>query len=140
MYHLSDIKKFLLCERLYYFGKDDNNVFKPFLCSDDNIIDLIKEYFHIEKCFNGIRNDENDGFFSALIALNRRGFVIEFDSMGGSYIEPQKHMYGEKIEYIVPQRDGYTFEGWSTSQSCLDMLNEDAEIVDSMKLYACWIE
>lgn len=75
-----------------------------------------------------------------LIGLNRRGFVIEFDSMGGSYVEPQKHMYGEKIEYIVPQRDGYTFEGWSTSQSCLDMWNEDAEIVDSMKLYACWIE
>lgn len=66
MYHLSDIKKFLRCERLYYFGKDDNNVFKPFLRSDENIIDLIKEYFHIEECFNGIRNDGNDRFFSAI--------------------------------------------------------------------------
>ena len=66
MYHLSDIKKFLRCERLYYYGKDDSNVFKPFLRSDENIIDLLKEYFNIEDCFNGIRNDDNDKFFSAV--------------------------------------------------------------------------
>ena len=66
MYHLSDIKKFLRCERLYLYSRDEDNVFKPFLRSDENIIDLIKEYFGIGDCFNGVRNDGNDRFFSSI--------------------------------------------------------------------------
>lgn len=65
MYHLSDIKKFLRCDRLYCYGKGEENVFRPFLHSDENIIDLLKEYFGIGECFTGIRNDENDRFFSS---------------------------------------------------------------------------
>lgn len=65
MYHLSDIKKFLRCERLYLYSRDEDNVFKPFLRSDENIIDLIKEHLGIGECFSGIRNDGNDKFFSA---------------------------------------------------------------------------
>lgn len=65
MYHLSDIKKFLRCDRLYYYSKGEENAFRPFLRSDENIIDLLKEYFGIEDCFLGIRNDENDRFFSS---------------------------------------------------------------------------
>ena len=63
MYHISDIKKFLHCERLYYLDKDEDNVFKPYLRSDESINDLIKKYLKIETCFEGIRNDADERFF-----------------------------------------------------------------------------
>ena len=66
MYHISDIKKFLRCQRLYYFSKDENNVFKPYLRSDENIVDLLKEYFGIKECFEGVRNDPGERFFSQI--------------------------------------------------------------------------
>ena len=64
MYHISDLKKFLRCELLYYHGKDEKNVFKPYLRSDENIMDLLKQYLGIVTCFEGVRNDGNDHFFS----------------------------------------------------------------------------
>lgn len=62
MYHISDIKKFLRCERLYYYSKNTNANFIPYLRSDENIINLIKSYFDIEDCFEGVRNDPEDRF------------------------------------------------------------------------------
>lgn len=63
MYHISDLKKFIRCERLYYLGRDNNNVFKPFLRSDDNITDLLISYFDIDEYFKGEKNDTMDRFF-----------------------------------------------------------------------------
>ena len=64
MYHISDIKKFLRCERLYYYSKDSSNGFIPYLRSDENIMDLILEYLDIGEHFEGIRNDTDDKFIS----------------------------------------------------------------------------
>ena len=50
MYHISDIKRFLRCERLYFYGKDENSVFKPYLRADANTVDLLKELFDITEC------------------------------------------------------------------------------------------
>ncbi len=65
MYHISDLKKFLRCELLYFYGKDEKKAFKPYLRTDENLIDLLKRNFNIEDCFLGIRNDENDAFLNA---------------------------------------------------------------------------
>ncbi|MBR4469895.1 MAG: DUF2779 domain-containing protein [Erysipelotrichaceae bacterium] len=66
MYHISDIKRFLRCERLYYYSKDENNVFKPYLRSDENFSDLLKKFLGIEECYEGIRNDPADRFFQEI--------------------------------------------------------------------------
>lgn len=64
MYHISDLKKFLRCERLYLYSKDTNNAFKPYLRMDENINDIICKYFGIEDYFEGIRNDNDDKFIN----------------------------------------------------------------------------
>lgn len=66
MYHISDLKKFLRCERLYFYSKDENNVFKPYVRSDENIIDLLIRYFGIKEYYEGVRNDPNEKFFSQI--------------------------------------------------------------------------
>lgn len=66
MYHISDIKRFLRCERLYFYSKDENNVFKPYLRSDENFFDLLKKFLGIEECYEGIRNDPADRFFQEI--------------------------------------------------------------------------
>lgn len=66
MYHISDIKKYLRCERLYYYGKDENNAFRPYLRSDANMIDLLKEFFDISEYYEGARNDPPERFLSEL--------------------------------------------------------------------------
>ena len=62
MYHISDIKKFLRCERLYFYGRDEANVFRPYLRNDENITDLLKQYFNIKEYFEGVRNDPPSRF------------------------------------------------------------------------------
>ncbi|MBQ1534195.1 MAG: InlB B-repeat-containing protein [Erysipelotrichaceae bacterium] len=75
-----------------------------------------------------------------VIGLNNRGFLIEYDARGGTPVEAQKKMYGEKIDMQIPEREGYLFEGWSISPDCTALWDENMEISGSMKLYACWIE
>ena len=75
-----------------------------------------------------------------VIGLNNRGFLIEYDARGGTPVETQKKMYGEKIDMQIPEREGYLFEGWSISPDCTVLWDENMEISGSMKLYACWIE
>lgn len=65
MYHISDIKKFLRCERLYYLGKS-NNIFKPYLRSDENIVDLLINFFDIDNYYLGIKNDLEDRFLQSI--------------------------------------------------------------------------
>ena len=64
MIHISDIKKFLKCERIYFYSKDETGIFQPYLRSDESINDLIIEYLKIDDCFMGNRNENNDKFFN----------------------------------------------------------------------------
>lgn len=77
---------------------------------------------------------------AVLIGLNNRGFVVEFDSQGGTPVASQKHLYGETIEYIEPEREGYKFNGWATDSGCKYYWDKGTEINGSLKLYACWLK
>ena len=63
MYHISDIKKIIRCERLYFYSKSEENSFNPYLRTDESINDLIIKYLKIDNYFEGIRNDEPKRFF-----------------------------------------------------------------------------
>lgn len=63
MYHISDLKKFTKCNRLYFLEKDNNLTFKPFLRSDESYIDLLKDKLRIANCFTGKTGDNNKEFF-----------------------------------------------------------------------------
>lgn len=65
-YHISDIKKFLRCERIYFYSKDENNAFQPYLRSDESINDLLVDYLNIEDCFKGVKNDKPERFINEL--------------------------------------------------------------------------
>lgn len=73
-----------------------------------------------------------------IIGVLNRGFVVEFDSQGGTYIESQKHLHGETIDYFEPERDGYEFTGWALDTGCKLMWDKDREVIESVKLYGCW--
>ena len=75
-----------------------------------------------------------------VFAISNRGFTVEFDCQGGSSIEPIKRMYGETIGDLSTSREGYTFDYWATDQACNNKWSNDAEITNSIMLYACWIE
>ena len=65
MYHISDIKRFMHCERYYYLSKNESNVFKPYLRSDESVNDLLIKYLcNEEECFIGVKNDTNERFLS----------------------------------------------------------------------------
>lgn len=47
---------------------------------------------------------------------NEEIFIIQFNSLGGSYVETQKVEKGKKpTTPATPTKDGYVFEGWYTS-------------------------
>lgn len=65
MYHISDIKRFMHCERYYFLSKDESNAFKPYLRSDEPIIDLLVKFLcKDESCFIGVKNDKTDRFIN----------------------------------------------------------------------------
>lgn len=67
------------------------------------------------------------------------GFTVTFDTLGGSYIEPEKHDYGDKIVVENPTRDGYKFDHWALDSACSITADLDTMIVDTdFTLYACW--
>ena len=69
------------------------------------------------------------------------GFTVSFNTMGGSYIETQKHDYGDYVEVEEPTRDGYTFDHWALDEGCNISANLDTMIVDTdFTLYACWFK
>ena len=73
------------------------------------------------------------------IGLANRGYLIEFNTMGGSYIESQKLMYNDEIVVEEPTREGYEFDGWALDEACKITVDLDTLRVDGpFTLYACW--
>ena len=80
---------------------------------------------------------------AVVFALCNRGFVVKFDTDGGSQIESIKLMYGDKIPEDIedPVKEGYTFTGWYYDRDCTAPWDLDNDVVtDSFTLYAGWEE
>ncbi len=75
-----------------------------------------------------------------LVGLNHRGFNVTFDSLGGTDVPSQTHMYDEAVEEpAAPTREGYTFGGWYLDKDFQEPWVFDVNTVGSdIKLYAKW--
>lgn len=75
-----------------------------------------------------------------IIGVSNAGFVVRFDSLGGTAVESQKLMYGELIEVQEPPvREGYVFDGWYLDQDLTRPWDINKDIVtESLTLYAGW--
>lgn len=75
-----------------------------------------------------------------IIGVSNAGFTVRFDSLGGTVVESQKHMYGELIEVPdPPTREGYIFDGWYLDQNASKPWNVESDTVtESLTLYAGW--
>ena len=78
--------------------------------------------------------------FSLLVSNN--GFIISFDSQGGTEVESVKAMYGDVLPEIPePTKEGYTFKGWYLDRACTHAFNSQTDkITESMTLFAGWEE
>lgn len=75
-----------------------------------------------------------------LLGMQNRGYTVSFDSLGGTPVEAQKHMYAELVDPPEPPtREGFTFAGWYQDKDCIcewDLAT--APVQQSMTLYAKW--
>jgi uncharacterized repeat protein (TIGR02543 family) len=77
-----------------------------------------------------------------IIGLSNRGFLVTFDSLGGTAVESQKYLYGDLVEVEeTPTREGYTFTGWYRDANLtLPWDLENDTVTEPMTLYAGWQE
>ncbi len=77
---------------------------------------------------------------TALSLLNP-GYVVNFDSQGGTTVESGKYQYGDLLTGVeTPTREGYTFGGWFRDSGCTLPWNLETDTVsEGMTLYALWI-
>lgn len=75
-----------------------------------------------------------------LYGVANNGYVVTFDSKGGTDVAPQEAMYADYvIEPEDPYREGYVFTGWYSDENCMYLWDmENGQISQSMTLYAGW--
>lgn len=75
-----------------------------------------------------------------LYGVANNGYVVTFDSKGGTDVAPQEAMYADYvIEPEDPYREGYVFTGWYSDENCIYLWDmENGQISQSMTLYAGW--
>ena len=75
-----------------------------------------------------------------LYGVANNGYVVTFDSKGGSDVPPQDAMYADYvIEPEDPYREGYVFTGWYADENCIYLWDmENQQISQSVTLYAGW--
>ena len=73
-------------------------------------------------------------------SLKDRGFMVTFDSRGGSDVAAVKYQYGDRIEAPeTPQREGYSFTGWYIDSACQEQwVIEENTVTGAVTLYAGW--
>ncbi|MDE6909325.1 MAG: InlB B-repeat-containing protein [Lachnospiraceae bacterium] len=74
------------------------------------------------------------------VGVSNAGFTVQFDSLGGTTVQSQKHLYGELIEAPEPPtREGYSFDGWYLDQNTTRQWDMEKDTVtESLTLYAGW--
>lgn len=78
--------------------------------------------------------------FCFAFVVGNSGFVVNFDTNGGSKIESQKVMYGKTVNLSdVPVKNGYIFTGWFLDENCTQEFNpNDDVIISDITLYSAW--
>lgn len=78
---------------------------------------------------------ENSNFYVTI----KRGFELSFDSRGGDNVETT---YGSPTKNPAkpkdPEREGYSFKGWSSSKDSYDPYNFDQPLNEHKVVYAFW--
>lgn len=74
------------------------------------------------------------------VGVSNAGFTVQFDSLGGTTVQSQKHLYAELIEAPEPPtREGYSFDGWYLDQNTTRQWDMEKDTVtESLTLYAGW--
>ena len=77
-----------------------------------------------------------------LLNLGNLGFDVTFDSRGGTDVEVQTYMWGQRLEAPPPPtREGYSFTGWYKDYACNDKWDMEADKIETdLTLYAGWEE
>ena len=75
-----------------------------------------------------------------LYGVANNGYVVTFDSKGGTDVASQDAMYADYVvEPEPPTREGYEFTGWYSDENCNYLWDmENGQISQSMTLYAGW--
>lgn len=92
-----------------------------------------------------------DGFIASAIAVTvflvfwfatHSGYIVTFDTDGGSQIEEQELKHGELVKKPeIPVKPGYEFQKWVTSEDeslAKEWFFETDQVQNDMTLYAVW--
>ena len=83
--------------------------------------------------------DTVKGNITLYAAWYQTSCLVSFNSMGGSYVEPQLIGYGEKAERPAdPARRGTEFLGWFTDRTFTNEWNFESAVNSDLTLYAKW--
>lgn len=65
-------------------------------------------------------------------------YTIQFDTMGGSVVEPIVAQYLDPINLPIPEREGFTFVGWYNDEQYTAEIDISAMMEFNFILYAKW--
>lgn len=79
---------------------------------------------------------------ATVFIVKHNGFMVKFDTDGGSHIENVKVMHSETLDIKeTPVKEGYVFTGWYLDRDCTVSFDTEKDVVtNSMTLYAGWKE
>lgn len=119
MIHLSDIKKFDRCEKLYQLSQEQPQQFFPFVFYNENMISLCLDLLQITDYFNGQVGDDGQ---LALHALQKQSALIN-----------ARFSYGElriKVPIMVKTSDKWNI--YFTFRSCYPKEREAVSMADTI--------
>ena len=109
MYHITDLKKYLKCPRLYFYSKDEESSFNHYLRSDESLIELLVRFLQIDSYFKGTLGDNNEVFLSNKDKYD--WFVkIRFESDNFRIKVPVMHKVGDDLYDIYFVHNGTTIK------------------------------
>ena len=109
MYHITDLKKYLKCPRLYFYSKDEEASFNHYLRSDESLIELLVRFLRVDSYFKGTVGDSNDVFLSNKDKYDY--FVkIRFESNNFRVKVPIMHKVSDDLYDIYFVHNGVTIK------------------------------
>lgn len=106
MYHISDLRQYTNCPKLYFLNqtnKEDSS-FEQYLRNEYSIVNLLKEYFGIEDCFEGEKNQNTQVFIDNKDKYDWF-FNTRFDDEGMRIKVPVMHKVSDGFEiYFILYR------------------------------------